>query len=65
MTQQEAAVENINDKSNERDTEDEHEPEVDIHIDLYQKKLSKAEWDYMEVPESKDEVEILNLIKKL
>ena len=33
MTQQEAAVENINDKSHER------EPEVDIHIDLYQKKL--------------------------
>ena len=39
-------------------------PDVDIHIDLYQKKLSKAEWDYMEIPESKDEVEILNLIKK-
>ena len=37
---------------------------VDIHIDLYQKKLSKAEWDYMEIPESKDEIEILNLIKK-
>ena len=62
MTQQEAAVENINDKSCEH--EHEHEPEVDIHIDLYQKKLSKAEWDYMEVPESKDEVEILSLIKK-
>jgi hypothetical protein len=40
------------------------ETEVDIHIDLYQKKLSKAEWDYMEIPESKDEVEILNLIKR-
>ena len=40
------------------------EAEVDIHIDLYQKKLSKAEWDYMEIPESKDEVEILNLIKR-
>jgi hypothetical protein len=38
--------------------------EVDMHIDLYQKKLSKAEWDYMEIPESKDEVEILNLIKR-
>ena len=58
MTQQEASVENINDKPHEC------EPEVDIHIDLYQKKLSKAEWDYMEVPESKDEVEILSLIKR-
>ena len=38
--------------------------EVDIHIDLCQRKLSKAEWDYMEIPESKDEIEILNLIKK-
>jgi len=49
---------------NKNDKQCEHEPEVDIHIDLYQKKLSKAEWDYMEIPESKDEVEILNLIKK-
>jgi len=56
MTETKANVENINDKR--------CEPEVDIHIDLYQKKLSKAEWDYMEIPESKDEVEILNLIKK-
>ena len=56
MTETKAIVENINDKR--------CEPEVDIHIDLYQKKLSKAEWDYMEIPESKDEVEILNLIKK-
>ena len=38
--------------------------EIDMHVDLYQKKLSKAEWDYMEIPESKDEIEILNLIKK-
>jgi len=38
--------------------------ELDMHVDLYQKKLSKAEWDYMEIPESKDEIEILNLIKK-
>jgi len=37
---------------------------IDMHVDLYQKKLSKAEWDYMEIPESKDEIEILNLIKK-
>jgi len=58
MTETKAIVENKNDKQCE------HEPEVDIHIDLYQKKLSKAEWDYMEIPESKDEVEILNLIKK-
>ena len=55
-TETKAVVENKNDKQ--------CEPEVDIHIDLYQKKLSKAEWDYMEIPESKDEVEILNLIKK-
>ncbi len=58
MTETKAIVEIKNDKQCE------HEPEVDIHIDLYQKKLSKAEWDYMEIPESKDEVEILNLIKK-
>ena len=38
--------------------------ENNMHIDLYQKKLSKAEWDYMEIPESNDEIEILNLIKK-
>ena len=56
MTKNGEMAENINDKQ--------CEPEVDIHIDLYQKKLSKAEWDYMEIPESKDEVEILNLIKK-
>ena len=24
--------------------------EIDMHVDLYQKKLSKAEWDYMEIP---------------
>jgi hypothetical protein len=40
------------------------ENEDNMHIDLYQKKLSKAEWDYMEIPESNDEIEILNLIKK-
>jgi hypothetical protein len=40
------------------------EKEDNMHIDLYQKKLSKAEWDYMEIPESNDEIEILNLIKK-
>ena len=38
--------------------------ENNMHVDLYQKKLSKAEWDYMEIPESNDEIEILNLIKK-
>ena len=53
-----------NRETTENKNEKECEPEVDIHIDLYQKKLSKAEWDYMEVPESKEEVEILNLIKK-
>jgi hypothetical protein len=42
----------------------ENRNETDIHIDLYQKKLSKAEWDYMEIPESNDEIDILNLIKK-
>ena len=42
----------------------ENQNEKDIHIDLYQKKLSKAEWDYMEIPESSDEISILNLIKK-
>ena len=59
--EKEESVENIivNDKHDKQ-----NEPEVDIHIDLYQKKLSKAEWDYMEIPESKDEIEILNLIKK-
>ena len=60
MTETKAIVENKNDKK----CEPEPEPEVDIHIDLYQKKLSKAEWDYMEIPESKDEIEILNLIKR-
>jgi hypothetical protein len=60
MTETKAIVENKNDKQ----CEHEPEPEVDIHIDLYQKKLSKAEWDYMEIPESKDEIEILNLIKR-
>ena len=37
--------------------------DVDLHIDLHQKKLSKAEWDYTEIPETKDEIEILNMIK--
>jgi hypothetical protein len=37
--------------------------DVDLHVDLHQKKLSKAEWDYTEIPESKDEIEILNMIK--
>ena len=62
----EESVENIivNDKHDKHDKQNEPEPDVDIHIDLYQKKLSKAEWDYMEIPESKDEIEILNLIKK-
>jgi len=53
-----------NRETTENKNEKQCEPDVDIHIDLYQKKLSKAEWDYMEVPESKEEVEILNLIKK-
>ena len=60
MTENSEIVENKNDKQ----CEPEPEPEVDIHIDLYQKKLSKAEWDYMEIPDSKDEIEILNLIKR-
>jgi len=58
MAEKEIVKENIN----INDKQSGHE--VDIHIDLYQKKLSKAEWDYMELPESKDEIEILNLIKK-
>ena len=64
--EKEESVENIilNDKHDKHDKQNEPEPDVDIHIDLYQKKLSKAEWDYMEIPESKDEIEILNLIKK-
>ncbi len=37
--------------------------ETELHIDLYQKKLSKAEWDYTEIPESRDEIDILNIIK--
>ena len=38
--------------------------EIELHIDLHQKKLSKAEWDYTEIPESKEEIDILNMIKK-
>ena len=38
--------------------------EIELHVDLHQKKLSKAEWDYTEIPESKDEIDILNMIKK-
>jgi hypothetical protein len=40
------------------------EPEIELHVDLHQKKLSKAEWDYTEIPESKEEIDILNMIKK-
>ena len=40
------------------------ESEIELHIDLHQKKLSKAEWDYTEIPESKEEIDILNMIKK-
>ena len=36
---------------------------IDTHVDLHQKKLSKAEWDYTEIPESREEIEILNMIK--
>ena len=36
---------------------------IDIHVDLHQKKLSKAEWDYTEIPESREEIEVLNMIK--
>ena len=67
MTEKGESIENIilNEKHDKNDKNDkQNEPEVDIHIDLYQKKLSKAEWDYMEIPESKDEIEILSLIKK-
>lgn len=35
----------------------------DTHVDLHQKKLSKAEWDYTEIPESREEIEVLNMIK--
>jgi len=35
----------------------------ETHIDLHQKKLSKAEWDYTEIPESREEIEVLNMIK--
>ena len=38
--------------------------EIELHVDLHQKKLSKAEWDYTEIPESKEEIDILNMIKK-
>ena len=40
------------------------ESEIELHVDLHQKKLSKAEWDYTEIPESKEEIDILNMIKK-
>lgn len=36
---------------------------IDTHVDLHQKKLSKAEWDYTEIPESREEIEVLNMIK--
>lgn len=36
---------------------------TETHVDLHQKKLSKAEWDYTEIPESQEEIEILNMIK--
>jgi hypothetical protein len=36
---------------------------TETHVDLHQKKLSKAEWDYTEIPESREEIEILNMIK--
>ena len=35
----------------------------ETHVDLHQKKLSKAEWDYTEIPESREEIEVLNMIK--
>jgi hypothetical protein len=44
--------------------EETSKPEIELHVDLHQKKLSKAEWDYTEIPESKDEIDILNMIKK-
>ena len=36
---------------------------TETHVDLHQKKLSKAEWDYTEIPESREEIEVLNMIK--
>ena len=36
---------------------------TETHVDLHQKKLSKAEWDYTEIPESQEEIQILNMIK--
>ena len=48
------ATANLNSNSNSK---------IDTHVDLHQKKLSKAEWDYTEIPESREEIEILNMIK--
>ena len=40
------------------------ENKKEINIELFQTKLTKSEWDYTEIPESEEELEILELIKK-